>query len=875
MDNLYFTDINNISIRELLEKFSNATAEFENLNYLSEIGKRIQPTTEYTFTASDTDIILGELCPIKIPGFYKVVTEGKGKGSFVVRNPDISKAVYSDILDDNDESEVLCIATNDLVYLHASADSSESITIKLIQYMSMFDIITEYLRQNTQDKFALNKRIDNIIATAGNENLPTELVDLRSNFWGELFNSANERIMKTEEKIEEFNNYLFPSFESDQHSYMRTYKPFTFVRDAEWNAYVSKKSVPTGILITDTRYWVLWDVRDATTRQLIEALGIVEESVDFLHESQTTMQNIITTMDDINESMSTISSDINNISTEVNTLILNQDATIFVSNTGSDSTGDGSTENPYSTITHALSKLPKFLNGHTASVVVAAGTYLEDINIYGFVGNLKLLIQGDVTVNSISVEYSSVLVNSSIESKYTITSQWINIKNRSSFESYTNVDYNITSSLTGVVTGKSLSMYTATSSSVYISGNVFLTGNTDTAIGVFSKTKVYIGGMFGSGFNRGSIVDAGSELSVGRNNLVSITPETLYTGSVSVSQFGAVIGTLPYNTTLYVSPTGSDETGTGTSVNPLKTINRALLILPKDLGGHNVNINIAEGVYNEDLILSGIGNSGTLTFVLSGNITVNSITTKCSFVHFTGNDTTLRLLTTQYLMISENSSFNAYSNVYIVTSGYIQDGGTRYSIFILKQSSAYISGNTTIGGNTDTGILVSNTSNAYFYAIYGSGFTTGLVVNTLSQAVIINNNLSSTSPIVQASGGQVIQGNGTQISNIISSGLSCTWGTISGGYRRIGNISGYAQVVINIRVTLTQSVTAGTSYTITGFPLVADGNVYVACTVDDYYKTKTCYVSNSSSNSFIYFVPLINVSSGLTLNISATYTTSA
>lgn len=60
--------------------------------------------------------------------------------------------------------------------------------------------------------------------------------------------------------------------------------------------------------------------------------------------------------------------------------------TVYVSSSGSDSLGDGSSANPYATITKALSTLPKNLNGFDATIYCATGTYNEDVVVSGFFG---------------------------------------------------------------------------------------------------------------------------------------------------------------------------------------------------------------------------------------------------------------------------------------------------------------------------------------------------------------------------------------------------------------------------------------------------------------------------------------------------------
>lgn len=63
--------------------------------------------------------------------------------------------------------------------------------------------------------------------------------------------------------------------------------------------------------------------------------------------------------------------------------ILTSNLTIYVSTTGSDTTGDGSSGKPFRTIQHAIDSIPPVLNGNGVSIIVAAGTYDEDVVIRG------------------------------------------------------------------------------------------------------------------------------------------------------------------------------------------------------------------------------------------------------------------------------------------------------------------------------------------------------------------------------------------------------------------------------------------------------------------------------------------------------------
>lgn len=73
-------------------------------------------------------------------------------------------------------------------------------------------------------------------------------------------------------------------------------------------------------------------------------------------------------------------------------------ADIYIATTGSDTTGDGTSGNPYATLAKALSLLPDFLQvDHT--IHVADGTYAEKIEVRRFISrpNTRLIITGNPT----------------------------------------------------------------------------------------------------------------------------------------------------------------------------------------------------------------------------------------------------------------------------------------------------------------------------------------------------------------------------------------------------------------------------------------------------------------------------------------------
>lgn len=91
---------------------------------------------------------------------------------------------------------------------------------------------------------------------------------------------------------------------------------------------------------------------------------------------------------------------------------LTADATVYVATTGNDVTGDGTNTAPYATIQKAIDSLPKWLDGYTATIDIAEGTYEGRVLIAGFQGGkLVLGVAGRaVTVRGIQVKASSNVV---------------------------------------------------------------------------------------------------------------------------------------------------------------------------------------------------------------------------------------------------------------------------------------------------------------------------------------------------------------------------------------------------------------------------------------------------------------------------------
>lgn len=90
-----------------------------------------------------------------------------------------------------------------------------------------------------------------------------------------------------------------------------------------------------------------------------------------------------------------------------------EDKTIYVSPTGDDTTGNGSSSAPYATITKALSTISKNTNGKSVTIYVATGTYSDQVSIKGFDSPITLSggYNATATITSLRIEHSHVILD--------------------------------------------------------------------------------------------------------------------------------------------------------------------------------------------------------------------------------------------------------------------------------------------------------------------------------------------------------------------------------------------------------------------------------------------------------------------------------
>jgi hypothetical protein len=323
---------------------------------------------------------------------------------------------------------------------------------------------------------------------------------------------------------------------------------------------------------------------------------------------------------------------------------------------------------------------------------------------------------------------------------------------------------------------------------------------------------------------------------------------------------------LEADVTYYVATTGSDTTGDGTSAKPYKTIQRAVDILPKDLNGYTAMIQVAAGTYSEDVkILAFHGGIFQLHSsskgTLDGTCIVKSISARfCdSYIQVDGFSATTTTDSAFVAWACNNMTFR-YCQTTVTSKG--TNG------IYMGESSGYISYCRVAHRNAALHVANGNITSQYWSRATSIDNNYGLSVvggGTIHKAGEQPFGTIDESP---SGSGSILNENGTQISGLVNSGLSCTWGTIKGGYVRHGNMKGPAMVTISIEVVTTASLTQGTDYAVDGFPVPIGVSVVVSNNIFG-----DCFVDGGTSRLRLRMPS--NVASGAHLVFTATYITNS
>lgn len=178
---------------------------------------------------------------------------------------------------------------------------------------------------------------------------------------------------------------------------------------------------------------------------------------------------------------------------------------------------------------------------------------------------------------------------------------------------------------------------------------------------------------------------------------------------INKALFDSKADTLTSDVTVYVSPSGSDTEGDGGADAPFATIQAAIDALPKYLGGHTVQLEIANGTYEERVKIHGFRAGRIIIGQYTSTLTVRGLEIKNSSVVEVNIRNFIKTAAFNGALLEASDG-----SVVVVTKGTVIDGGSSSQMGIRCDN-----GSTLVVGSSNE-IEVKNCGNAAVSANRGS-----------------------------------------------------------------------------------------------------------------------------------------------------------
>ncbi|WMJ83413.1 hypothetical protein ACS3UN_10090 [Oscillospiraceae bacterium LTW-04] len=175
--------------------------------------------------------------------------------------------------------------------------------------------------------------------------------------------------------------------------------------------------------------------------------------------------------------------------------------TIYVATTGSDITGDGTSANPYATISKAVSMLtPVSAGNYNTTINIATGTYTENILIANISNVVTLSPSGSTTINgTLTISGAQIVLGNNLTINATSASAILVNVNRGGTFNLDNKTLILTntSGLSGVI--GVLAELGGNMNTAVASGTISITDMTNAAIAANGTGRVYANTIMGNG----------------------------------------------------------------------------------------------------------------------------------------------------------------------------------------------------------------------------------------------------------------------------------------------------------------------------------------------------------------------------------------
>lgn len=199
--------------------------------------------------------------------------------------------------------------------------------------------------------------------------------------------------------------------------------------------------------------------------------------------------------------------------------------------------------------------------------------------------------------------------------------------------------------------------------------------------------------------------------------------------------------------TIYVATTGSDTNGAGTSASPYATITKALSVLPKNLNGKTVTVNIATGEYEESVVVSNFY-GGMLRFSGSSIVNISNLEVRSCTLY----------INSVLFVVSGSIGVLVTDNATLITTSDINSTSSTIGLSVTNCSAIHVSGNVTLMG-MNTGIAATNNSRVFVFSINGSDIGTVITASNGATVAYGSNSATAKTAIAATStGGRINTG---------------------------------------------------------------------------------------------------------------------
>lgn len=212
---------------------------------------------------------------------------------------------------------------------------------------------------------------------------------------------------------------------------------------------------------------------------------------------------------------------------------LTENVTVYVDGvSGNNDSGDGSSARPFATIQKAVDALPKWLDGHMASISIAAGTYEEKVELNGIQGGIVELgsYGRAVTVRGILIDNCNLIRLNVNVTRGSLNVTPLNIRHGSTVQFGGDCIINGGSVNTNGIVVESGSTLTSVVDIFGFMGKTTINNCKYYAIYATGGSKVALGDIAGSGNGTGLYVADGAVVSYNSRTMTATTTHVTVAG---------------------------------------------------------------------------------------------------------------------------------------------------------------------------------------------------------------------------------------------------------------------------------------------------------------------------------------------------------